>query len=53
MSWYCSPIQDILDKDEFTLEELLAEVDILQEVKSLNGKLIKLLDIDFGCTWCL
>jgi hypothetical protein len=37
-----SPIQDILDKEDFTLEELLVEVDILQEVKSLNGKLIKL-----------
>lgn len=35
-----SPIEQILDKEEFTLEELLDEDDIIQECKSLNGRLI-------------
>jgi hypothetical protein len=34
--------QQILDKDEFTLEELLEEDDIVQECKSLNGRLVAL-----------
>jgi hypothetical protein len=34
--------QQILDKEEFTLEELLDEDDIIQECKSLNGRLITL-----------
>jgi hypothetical protein len=34
--------QQILDKEEFTLEELLDEDDIIQECKSLNGRLIAL-----------
>lgn len=33
-------VQQILDKEEFTLEELLDEDDIIQECKSLNGRLI-------------
>ncbi len=37
-----SPIEAILDKDEFVLEELLDEDDILQECKSLNGRLVAL-----------
>ncbi len=37
-----SPIEQILDKDEFTLEELLDEDDIIQECKSLNGRLVAL-----------
>lgn len=36
------PLQQILDKEEFTLEELLDEDDIIQECKSLNGRLITL-----------
>jgi hypothetical protein len=36
------PVQQILDKEEFTLEELLDEDDIIQECKSLNGRLITL-----------
>ena len=36
------PLQQILDKDEFTLEELLEEDDIVQECKSLNGRLVAL-----------
>ncbi len=34
--------QQILDKEEFTLEELLEEDDIVQECKSLNGRLVAL-----------
>jgi hypothetical protein len=37
-----SPVEQILDKDEYTLEELLDEDDIIQECKSLNGRLIAL-----------
>eukprot|EP00891_Asterochloris_glomerata_P000136 jgi/Astpho2/136/e_gw1.00004.6.1_t len=35
-----SPIDAILDKQSFTLEELLEEDEIIQEVKSLNTRLI-------------
>ena len=44
-SWKCSassPVNDILDKESFTLEELLQEDEILQEVKARNGRLIDL-----------
>ena len=34
--------QQILDKEEYTLEELLDEDDVIQECKSLNGRLIAL-----------
>ena len=37
-----SAITDILDKDYFTLEELLEEDELLQEVKARNSKLIDL-----------
>lgn len=37
-----SPINDILDKNSFTLEEILAQDEVLQEVKSLNAKLVDL-----------
>jgi hypothetical protein len=37
-----SPVEQILDKEEFTLEELLDEEDIIQECKSLNGRLVAL-----------
>lgn len=36
---FASPISDILEKDEFTLEELLSEEELLQEVKSGNSDL--------------
>lgn len=39
----CSPINDILDKDEFTLEELLQEAELLQEVKARNNRLLDFL----------
>mmetsp|Transcript_8349 Transcript_8349/g.14426 ORF Transcript_8349/g.14426 Transcript_8349/m.14426 type:complete len:827 (+) Transcript_8349:168-2648(+) len=38
-----SAIDTILDKDEFTLEELLDEEEILQEVKSQNKRLLDFL----------
>ncbi|KAJ0941336.1 putative SIT4 phosphatase-associated protein family [Helianthus annuus] len=38
-----SPIESILDKENFTLEELLEEEDIIQECKALNNRLINFL----------
>ena len=40
-----NPVQDILDRGDgaFTLEELLEEDELIQEVKHLNGKLIEFL----------
>lgn len=40
---FTSPINDILDKENFTLTELLQEDEIIQEVKSLNTKLVDFL----------
>lgn len=37
-----SQVEAILDKDGFTLEELLDEDEIIQECKSLNGRLLNL-----------
>lgn len=34
-----SPVDSILDKDNFTLEELLDEDELIQECKSLNARL--------------
>eukprot|EP00268_Persea_americana_P034177 TRINITY_DN3381_c0_g5_i1.p1 TRINITY_DN3381_c0_g5~~TRINITY_DN3381_c0_g5_i1.p1 ORF type:complete len:789 (-),score=185.63 TRINITY_DN3381_c0_g5_i1:925-3291(-) len=38
-----SPVDSILDKEDFTLEELLDEDEIIQECKALNGRLINFL----------
>ncbi|XP_050221487.1 uncharacterized protein LOC126671741 [Mercurialis annua] len=38
-----SPVEAILDKENFTLEELLDEDEIIQECKALNGRLINFL----------
>eukprot|EP00798_Chlamydomonas_sp_ICE-L_P031786 gene31784-6983_t len=38
-----SPTDQILDKEEFTLEELLDEDDFIQECKALNGRLVAFL----------
>ncbi|KAG2243147.1 hypothetical protein Bca52824_095010 [Brassica carinata] len=38
-----SAVETILDKDGFTLEELLDEDEIIQECKSLNGRLLNFL----------
>ena len=35
-------VEAILDKENFTLEELLDEEDIIQECKALNSRLINL-----------
>jgi hypothetical protein len=37
-----SPVNDILDKDNYTLEELLGETELIQEVKTGNQRLIQL-----------
>jgi serine/threonine-protein phosphatase 6 regulatory subunit 3 len=37
-----SPVEIILDKENFTLEELLDEEEIIQECKALNSRLINL-----------
>ncbi|KAI5592872.1 hypothetical protein BDE02_04G181100 [Populus trichocarpa] len=38
-----SPVESLLDKDNFTLEELLDEEEIIQECKALNTRLINFL----------
>ncbi|KAK2980557.1 hypothetical protein RJ640_006050 [Escallonia rubra] len=38
-----SPVESVLDKENFTLEELLDEEDIIQECKGLNSRLINFL----------
>jgi len=43
---FTSSINDILEKDNFTLDELLREPELLQEVKSKNEKLIEFLSSD-------
>lgn len=37
-----SPVDSVLDKDVYTLEELLDEDEIIQECKALNSRLINL-----------
>ncbi|CAM9269880.1 unnamed protein product, partial [Chrysoparadoxa australica] len=41
-----SSFTEILNKEDFTLEEVLEEDELLQEVKSLNTKLIEFLATD-------
>lgn len=38
-----SPVESVLDKDVYTLEELLDEDEIIQECKALNSRLINFL----------
>lgn len=45
-----SAVETILDRESFTLEELLDEEEILQEVKSQNKKLLDLYPLSF-ITW--
>jgi hypothetical protein len=33
---------DILDKEDFTLQELMEEDELLQEIKAMNQKLLEL-----------
>lgn len=35
-----SPVEALLDKQDCSLEELLDEDDVIQEAKSLNGRLV-------------
>lgn len=39
---HASPIETILDSEDFTLQQLLDEDDLIQECKQLNKKLIDL-----------
>jgi hypothetical protein len=43
---FSSPLNDILDRDDFTLEDLLREDELLQEIKSRNNRLIEFLSSD-------
>ena len=45
-------MNDILEKEQFTLEELLVEDELLQEVKSKNANLIKLYDLFYLFLLC-
>lgn len=38
-----SPLEAILDMDGFSLEDVLDESDLIQECKSLNGRLVNFL----------
>ncbi|XP_026414245.1 serine/threonine-protein phosphatase 6 regulatory subunit 3-like isoform X2 [Papaver somniferum] len=38
-----SPVESVLDKEDFTLEELLDEEEVIQECKALNSRLINFL----------
>ncbi|XP_052185073.1 uncharacterized protein LOC127796751 [Diospyros lotus] len=40
-----SPVESVLDKENFTLEELLDEEEIIQECKALNSRLINFLRV--------
>lgn len=37
-----SPLNDLLEKDDFTLEQVLEEDELIQEVKTRNTKLLEL-----------
>ncbi|KAG8365659.1 hypothetical protein BUALT_Bualt18G0129000 [Buddleja alternifolia] len=43
IKFYLSQVETILDKENFTLDELLDEDEIIQECKALNGRLISFL----------
>lgn len=38
----CSPLNDLLEKEDFTLEQVLEEDELIQEVKTRNTKLLEL-----------
>lgn len=42
VSFSCIQVESVLDKENFTLEELLDEEEIIQECKALNSRLINL-----------
>lgn len=37
-----SPVNDLLDRGDFTLTDILDEDDVLQEIKSMNTRLVDL-----------
>ena len=37
-----SPVENVLDREDFTLQDLMEEEDLIQECKSLNGRLVAL-----------
>lgn len=37
-----SPLNDLLEKEDFTLEQVLEEDELIQEVKTRNTKLLEL-----------
>jgi len=39
---FSSPVNDLLDRGNYTLQELLDEDDVLQEVKAMNTRLVDL-----------
>ncbi len=39
---FASPINDLLDRGNYTLEDLLNEDELIQEVKAKNDRLIEL-----------
>ncbi|CAK4641505.1 hypothetical protein AeNC1_012018 [Aphanomyces euteiches] len=41
-----SPLSDLLDRDDFTLEQVLEEDELIQEVKSRNVKLLQFLSTE-------
>lgn len=46
---FTSPIDAILDRDDFTLQELLEEDELLQEMKSNNTRLIDKYVLKYEC----
>lgn len=52
-------VESVLDKENFTLEELLDEEEIIQECKALNSRLINLLVLStvllkrVFCSYCV
>ena len=47
-----SPIEAVLEKEDVTLEEILAEDDLIQECKAVNPKLVDLCGC-FAAVGCL
>ena len=45
-----SPVESVLDRDDFTLQDLMEEEDLIQECKSLNGRLVALYVSRACCT---
>ncbi|KAL0460194.1 UNVERIFIED_CONTAM: Homeobox-leucine zipper protein REVOLUTA [Sesamum latifolium] len=48
-----SPVEAVLDKETFTLEELLDEEEIIQECKALNSRLINLYGPPFDLIYAI